>query len=92
VQSVIVHPRVSVRHPDISCDDVLVAWDTCLRSGLRGNRTPDEQIAVGLDGAGRLIEMVAVRLEFDSWLIYHAMTPPSRKTLEELGLNGERRK
>jgi hypothetical protein len=32
--------------------------------------------------------MTAKRSFGGDWLIYHAMTPPSKKTLKELGLGG----
>jgi hypothetical protein len=41
-------------------------------------------ITVGVDGRGRLLEMVSVMNREGRWLIYHAMTPPSRKTMNEL--------
>jgi hypothetical protein len=34
--------------------------------------------------------MVAVELEGGDWLVFHAMTPPSAKTYDELG-TGRRR-
>ena len=39
-----------------------------------------------MDDKGRELEMVAVELEGGDMLIFHAMTPPSRRTYEELGL------
>ncbi|NHM16149.1 hypothetical protein GMI69_05670 [Eggerthellaceae bacterium zg-887] len=43
--------------------------------------------AVGVDGSSRLLELVyAYDEEEDAFLVYHGMTPPSRKTLQELGL------
>jgi hypothetical protein len=47
-------------------------------------------VAVGFDGKGRLLEMVAVLGPDGIWLVYHAMTSPSKKTLKELGLKDER--
>ena len=38
---------------------------------------------VGYDLKGRRIEMVGRLLE-DGWFIYHAMTPPSKKTEREI--------
>jgi hypothetical protein len=87
-----VHPRVHRRHPDLTDDDVLGAWANCIRSVPRVDKNPNEHIAVGSDGKGRLVEMVGVRLMDGSWIVFHAMTPPTRKTLLELGLADERRK
>ena len=47
---------------------------------------PKLYIALGFDKKGRLLEMVAIRLDCGDWLVYHAMTPPSRKTFAELGV------
>ena len=38
---------------------------------------------VGFDLKAREIEMVGV-LTADGWLVYHAMTPPSKKTMDEM--------
>ena len=87
---VIVHPRVHERHPEISEEDVLYAWEGCLKSIPRIDKDPDEYIAVGVDSSGRMIEMVAKRISTGSFVIYHAFTPPTRKMLRELGLANRR--
>ena len=87
----IVHPRVRQRHPDIDEDDVMAAWESAIVSTPRVGTNSDEYIALGFDGKGRLIEVVAVRLESGDWLIFHATTPPSDKTFAELGIDRRRR-
>ena len=47
---------------------------------------PDEYVSLGFDGRGRLLEVVGVSGDGGSWLLYHAMTPPSDKTYREFGL------
>ena len=84
----IVHERVCKRHPNLSEQDVLDAWNNALRSLQRVDKDPNEYVALGFDRSGRAIEMVAKRSERGNWLIFHAMTPPSAKTLKELGLKG----
>ena len=81
---VIVHPRIMERHPAISEEDVLFAWQHAAQTALR-TESPNfpEVLSVGCDSRGRLLEMVGT-LIVDGWLIYHAMTPPSKKTLTEL--------
>jgi hypothetical protein len=79
-----VHPRVRQRHPELEDDDVLIAWDNCLLSTVRANQEPVQYVGLGFDAKGRLLEMVAVRAEDGSWLIFHAMTPPSERTYREL--------
>lgn len=83
---VIVHPRVTERHPELLERDVLSAWENMLAYLPRLGDDPDQFIAVGSDSNGRLIEMVARRTDSATWVIFHAMTPPSRKTLLELKL------
>jgi hypothetical protein len=90
VDRVFVHRRVGQKHPELSDRDVFDAWTNCVRSRPRLDKNPDEYIAVGVDGNGRTIEMTAKRSAGGDWLIYHAMTPPSKKTLKELGLGGGR--
>lgn len=87
---VIIHPRVSERHPGLTDGDVLSAWENQYRSVSRDTDAGARHVAVGYDSKGRVIEMVAVELEGGNWLVYHAMTPPSAKTHVELGM-GRRR-
>lgn len=74
-----VHPRVA-----IGPDDVAAA--------MRGmisykRRSSGEWLAVGLDSGGRLLELVyQYDEEEDFFFVFHGMTPPSGKTLRELGL------
>ena len=82
----IVHPRVILRHPELDEAGVMAAWENALVSTPRTHLNPNQYVALGFDTKGRLLEVVAVRLEDGSWLIYHAMTPPSNKTFEELGI------
>lgn len=86
-----VHPRIAERHPELSEDGIVRAWLNPLSSALRED-SPNfpEYLQIGYDKDGRLIEMVGVLSE-DGWLIYHAMTPPSRKTLKELDSAKRRR-
>ncbi|MFT8592824.1 MAG: hypothetical protein ABF747_04345 [Bifidobacterium sp.] len=79
----IVHPRIHELHSEIEDGDVLAAWRSALLSAPRMDGT-GSWITVGVDGRVRLIEMVSVRGRGGRWLIYHAMTPPSMKTMNEL--------
>ena len=84
MKNVIVHPRVHEHHPNISEEDVLAAWHNVLLSAQRDNGT-GAWVSIGMDGNGRLLEMVSVHNGSGQWLIYHAMTPPTKKTMKELG-------
>ena len=84
MSSIDVHPRISIRHPEIAEADVVAA----MKGMVRYRQRPEgEHIAVGFDGHGRFLELVYLYdAHLDSFLVYHAMVPPSRKTLVELEL------
>lgn len=86
MEKVIVHPRVMERHPELDEQDVLDAWDACIRAVPRLETDAVEYIALGVDGRGRLIEMVVRETVTGTWVIYHAFTPPTAKALRELGM------
>jgi hypothetical protein len=90
VEEANVHPRVHQRHPEITDNDVLDAWVHCILSRPRLDKDPNEYLAVGVDANGRLIELAALRGADNVWIIFHAMTPPTKKTLKELGLSDRR--
>lgn len=78
---VAIHERVSQRHPEICEQDVIYAWQNFHVAAVR---IPGErEMRVGFDFKGRELEMVGV-LTVDGWLVYHAMTPPSKKTRSEI--------
>ena len=83
---IVVHGRVMERHPEISPDDVAHAWVSRVASATRRTGHADQTVVVGFDARGRLLEMVAVELEDGTPLVFHCMTPPSAKTLKEIGL------
>ncbi len=79
-----VHPRVSQRHPEVTEEDVCAAMRSMIRYK---ERCSGEWIAVGTDSRSRLIELVYIYdADEDYFFVYHGMTPPSGKTLRELGL------
>ena len=90
MEEVWVHPRIVEKHPELSEDAVLHAWNSCLKSVPRVDKGPDEYIAVGIDSSGRMVEMIARRTSDGSFIIYHAFTPPTRKMLFELKLLNRR--
>ena len=80
--TIVIHPRVMERHPELSEDDVRDAWQAYIRMTRRSN---GQCIAIGFDGKGRALEMVAKEGGGDI-LVYHAMTPPTVNALRELGM------
>ncbi len=82
---VLVHPRVHKRYPEIEDEDVIIAFRATIRFIRRAN---GQGVAVGLDGRGRLLEMVfAISESDDEFLVFHAFTPPTSGVLRELGLS-----
>lgn len=79
-----VHPRIMRRHPEIRQQDIVAAMKSMIRYK---HRKTGEWLAVGIDENSHLIEVVyEYDEENDYFFVFHDMTPPSRKTLIELGL------
>ena len=83
---VIVLDRVPMRHPDVSKKDAEDAWNNCLVSTPSFDVDPDRYLAIGIDGKGRLIELIVIRKQEGLWLIVHAQTPPQEDIRRRLGL------
>jgi len=87
VDKVFVDDRAPLRHPGISKEDAATAWKNCMKSRPRINKDPSEYLAIGADGKGRLLELVALRDVNNDWLIYHAKTPPTANARRELQID-----
>ncbi len=74
----------------ISQEDIVYAWENFVRKQYRGAPREGEVVVVGYDRMGRLIEIVAATRQFGT-VIFHAMEPPTRNVLEELGLARRRK-
>ena len=81
-----INRRVMARHPEISPEDVAHAWAARIATANRRGKYSEETVAVGFDGKGRMLEMVAVTKADGTMHVFHAMTPPSAKTLRETHL------
>lgn len=79
-----VHARVTTRHPEITAEAVIEAFEGTLRSRARDTH-PVQWVGVGADSDGRLLEYIAVEIEPDGWLVFHAMVA-TNKVLVEVGL------
>jgi len=80
----VIHPRIAQRHPELTEKDVREAWNNFLLSGTRTeSKNFPEVVRIGYDKQGREIEMVGAQTD-DAWLVFHAMTPASKKTIREL--------
>ena len=66
-------------------EGILQAWDNFVRKQYRGAPNEGEVVVVGADLQGRLIEIVAAERPFGT-IVRHAMEPPTRNVLKELGM------
>ena len=67
--------------------DIAHAWHYFVAKAYRGAPNEGEWIAVGYDAKGRFVEMVGAERPFGT-VVFHAMTPPTRNALRELGIDG----
>lgn len=84
---VYVDDRVVTRHPEqkIEKADAVATWNNAIKSRPRLEKNPAEYLVIGIDGKGRLMELVAIRNDDGDFLIYHAFTPPQPNAKRELG-------
>lgn len=84
MDKLVIHPRVVMRHPQLTEEDVRYAWENSYYEALRPD-SPNfpEYLWIGEDSRGREIEMVGAPTQ-DGWLIYHANTPVSKRTKIEV--------
>lgn len=82
---VLVHKRVTERHPELSESDVVHAWEHAFAAHRRNGSAPDVILAAGADLRGRVIEMLAAELPGRKVLVFHAMLI-TRSVIRELGL------
>jgi len=73
-----VHPRINEKRPDISDEDVIVAWINHLIIRRRYVEELSQLRVIGIDGKGRFLQMVAAEKEDGILLIYHAMKLTNR--------------
>lgn len=75
---------VHERHPELDDVDVETEWGNALASVPRIDKDLDEYAAIGIDGKGRLVVLVAKRTPGGDWVVYRAKTPPTAKMRSEL--------
>ena len=79
-----IHPRVFLRHPQLSEEDIRTAWKNSYYEALRADiANYPEYLWISADSKGRDIEMVGTLID-GGWLIYHANTPLSRRVRLEV--------
>lgn len=85
-----IHPRIHRTHPDIDQQDILEVWRNALVSAPVINSQGSRKVwlTLGFDRQGRLMELASVNDDARLWMVFHAMTPPSRKALREFLTRG----
>lgn len=81
----VVLDRIKKRHPDITNEEVVSAWESRIKTQFRVDEDKPYLISVGVSNTGKVLEMIAFEDESDV-VIFHAMTPPSKKFLKEIGM------
>ncbi len=84
--NITIHGRIIERHPELSPEDIAHAWGSRIATGYRIAGDTEQTVAVGFDARGRMIEMVGARTSSGEMIVFHAMTPPSTKTMKETRL------
>ena len=86
MNKIFIHPRVTIKHPNLTEEDILHAFENYEVCRQRLDKEAYECLGFGFDTKGRMIEFVAMRDNEGDWLIYHALTPLSENAKRELGL------
>ena len=82
---IVVNPRISVRHPEISAKDAKTAWVNAIGLAQRTESSGATiLVAVGFDSSGRLLELIAVSMDDGSIVIFHAMKATKKVLFESL--------
>lgn len=82
---ILILDRVMKRHPELSRDEILSAWDGRVKTQFRVDGDKPYLVAVGVAHNGRAIEMIAFE-DGEDTIIFHALTPPTKKLLKEMSL------
>jgi hypothetical protein len=81
---IIVLERVTKKHPELTNDEVLSAWESRVKTQFRLSSEKAYMVAVGVSSNGKLIEMLAFDDEDDT-VIFHALKA-TKKILNELDM------
>lgn len=85
MSDIVIHPNC-YKH-GLSHDDVLSAWSNVLAYTVRESFSGDRMVVVGCDTHARPCEVIGIEKPY-GWLLIHAMTPPTHKTVAELSEGG----
>lgn len=86
----LIHPRIYHSQANISQEDILQAWNNALASAPVINESGCRQVwlTLGYDRQGRLLELASIHDQARLWMVFHAMTPPSHKTIQKFLSSG----
>lgn len=87
MELIAIHPH-ALKH-GLTETDITCAWNSAFawfRRDLENGGI--DYVLVGLDGRNRLMELIARYCsEQDGYIIFHALVPPTRKMLKEIGID-----
>ena len=87
MELIAIHPH-ALKH-GLTETDTTCAWNSAFawfRRDLENGGI--DYVLVGLDGRSHLVELIARYCpEQNGYIIYHALTPPTRKVLREIGID-----
>jgi hypothetical protein len=66
---------------------VLFAWSNVLAYSVRESFSGDRMMVLGYDTKSRLCDVIGLCKPY-GWLLIHAMTPPTKKTVLEVSGGG----
>ena len=78
--------KVVERYPNLTYEEVESSWDARLKTQIRMHDEMPYIVSIGVSSRGQLVEIIAFDDGGDT-VIFHAMTPPPRNLLAELGMN-----
>lgn len=79
--------RHALKH-GLTAEEVKYAWENPIACRARkGEDDPPIYIAIGVLPDGRMAELVGLETDRGTWLVFHAMVPPTKKFLKELGMS-----
>ncbi len=82
---VIIHPH-ALKH-GLTEDEVCYAWENFVRRQSRATPRTDQIVAIGVTRQGKMVQMIGIMKPYGT-LVYHALTPPTKKFLKELDMLG----
>lgn len=83
MEHIVIHPH-ALKH-GLSEEDIQYAWKNFLARRWRKAPNENQIVTIGATRKGTLLQMVGTEAQ-GHHIVYHALTPPTKNVLKELGL------